>query len=133
MKRITVIILGIIAVMTVNCSKQNIQGGAETSQEPWVNDTTLPVPIELGAGDNTRIESKAAVLPGNLNDTHFGIFAIDVAQTWADGAESVLLQNKEGLYNEGIIEFVDGKQYYPMLTKYNYTFYGYHRHHSRQL
>lgn len=126
MKRITVIILGIIAVMTVNCSKQNIQGGAETSQEPWVNDTTLPVPIELGAGDNTRIESKAAVLPGNLNDTHFGIFAIDVSQTWADGSDNVLFQNVEGLYNDGTIEFVDGKKYYPMLTQYNYTFYGYH-------
>lgn len=129
MKRINTIILCTFSIFfMVSCAKNASPEVIGKPQEPWVNDASLPVPVYIGAGDNYRVESKAAVSAANLEGTQFGIFAVDLdaSDAWADGAPQVLLQNKVGRYSSGNIEFVEGKQYYPMLTVYNYTFYGYH-------
>lgn len=136
MKSVYNSILCCIAIVSMfSCSKSGRP--VEPSQpqlEDWVYDESLPVPISFGS-DNCVL-MKSAIDASNVEGTQFGIFSIDVnsEETWSETAASVLMYNKVSEYTtnggESTLAFVtkDGNvtYYYPLVTDYNYTFYGYH-------
>lgn len=107
------------AALLCACTKN---AGPDAAQLPaWVEDETLPVPIEFGPG----IATKAAIeaLPG----APLGIYGVDVE-------DGTLLLNHlaECKGSESILKFVDevgGEekvQCYPLGVNNNFTFFGYH-------
>lgn len=106
------------------------------SNDPaWVNDNSLPVPIEFGKLGGFELETKAAVVGEGLYHTPFGIFGTDleasdikVGKLFND-TSSRLAQCESTENRLKFVESMDGdevKVFYPIETKYNYTFYGYH-------
>lgn len=106
------------AAMLCACTKNN--ENAQTLPA-WVEDETLPVPIEFGP----TVTTKAAV--EQLGGAPLGIFGVDLE----DGTE-LLCHLAECKGSENILKFVDevgGKetpQCYPLGSLNNFSFYGYH-------
>lgn len=106
------------AAMLCACNKNDDNAQALPA---WVEDETLPVPIEFGPS----VTTKAAV--EQLGGAPLGIFGVDLE----DGTE-LLCHLAECKGSENILKFVDevgGKetpQCYPLGSTSNFSFYGYH-------
>ena len=122
MKRFSIILFGALAILMASCSKH---AQPEPEFEPWVNDLSLPVPIQFGTPNLVSPDTKAAPIsePSNLKGKRIGVFAIDKTD-WTNPG-SILMNN--------VIASSDGKnitfspaQYYPVKSDKKFTFYGYY-------
>ena len=107
-----------------SCSKH---AQPEPEFEPWVNDLSLPVPIQFGTPNLVSPDTKAAPIKdaSNLEGKRIGVFAIDKSSNnWTD-SESILMNNVIESSDSGKITFSQ-TQYYPVKSDKNYTFYGYY-------
>lgn len=126
-----------LLALAAGCSKNAVPEVPDAfCQEEWVNNESLRVPISFGS-DNYSIVSKAAITPGTVEGTQFGIYGVDLGtdENWGADVKSVLMYNKIGQYTtlegKSAIRFVDEtgaptSYYYPLVTENNFTFYGYH-------
>lgn len=105
-----------------SCSKH---AQPEPEFEPWVNDLSLPVPIQFGTPNLVSPDTKAAPITGasDLEGKRIGVFAID-KKYWTD-SESILMNNVIASSDGSKITF-NPTQYYPVKSEKNYTFYGYY-------
>ena len=105
-----------------SCSKH---AQPEPEFEPWVNDLSLPVPIQFGTPNLVSPDTKAAPISGAsaLVGKRIGVFAIDKTD-WTD-SESILMNNVIASSDGSKITF-NPTQYYPVKSDKNYTFYGYY-------
>ena len=125
MKRFSIILFGALAILMASCSKH---AQPEPEFEPWVNDLSLPVPIQFGT---TGFEGTKAAPVDNVDDLagrEIGVFGINRAtdSNWSK-TENQLLVNEKATYNAStkILDF-DTPQFYPPKSDLNYTFYGYY-------
>ena len=136
MNKSTFIILGLAAVLTVACSKKHAPEQPQTpviEQEEWVSNESLPVPISIGQNTLDAALTKAApITDENIGGTLFGVFGVDLEAdgAWSETAEQVLLYDKYAKFEADKMQFVeatgDVQYYYPLITRFNYTFYGFH-------
>lgn len=125
MKRFSTILFGALAILMASCSKH---AQPEPEFEPWVNDLSLPVPIQFGT---TGFEGTKAAPVDNVEDLagrEIGVFGINRAtdSDWSN-TDNQLLVNEKATYNAitQLLDFED-PQYYPPKSDLNYTFYGYY-------
>ena len=107
-----------------SCSKY---AQPEPEFEPWVNDLSLPVPIQFGTPNLVSPDTKAAPITGvsDLVGKRIGVFAIDkLSDNWTD-SESILMNNVIASSDGSKITFSPA-QYYPVKSDKNFTFYGYY-------
>lgn len=108
-----------------SCSKH---AQPEPEFEPWVNDLSLPVPIQFGTPNLVSPDTKAAPITGvdDLVGKRIGVFAIDKSSSadWTQ-SESILMNNVIASSDGSKITF-NPTQYYPVKSDKNYTFYGYY-------
>ena len=130
MKRFSLIFLSALAILMASCSKDGPQLPPE---DAWVNDLSLPVPIQFGSGFSQDLVTKVGYesIEDFDESVIFGIFGLDTDSTdWRPDAPGVLLYNTSAQFNDGKIGFRYNKQvvtyYYPMEVSCNYTFYAYH-------
>lgn len=117
-----------------SCSKH---AQPEPEFEPWVNDLSLPVPIQFGTPDVAQTKALPVNKASDLAGRWLGVFAInnDSDADWAD-SDNVLLNNASATYtgkeNAGSLQFIGSStkdlvtKYYPVKSDINYTFYGYY-------
>lgn len=113
-----------------SCSKDDPQLPPD---DAWVNDLSLPVPIQFGSGFSQDLVTKVGYesLEDFDESVIFGIFGLDTDSTdWSQDSPAVLLYNASSQFKDGKIGFRYNKQvvtyYYPMEVSCNYTFYAYH-------
>ena len=127
MNRFRLILIGALAILMAGCSKDNPR---EPEKEPWVNDLSLPVPIELGVSSfNFTTRTKADMLDeSNVHTADFWVYAVDTTYRLSVGEnETTLMANEKANLVEGKMKFAGDKTwYYPYASAYNYTFYAYH-------
>lgn len=98
----------------VGCSKNNPQPSAP---DAWVNDLSLPVPIQFGS--TTILQTKAGYESLNdLGGTTFAVFGL------AEGSDPIL-DNEPATLSNGYLDLECGTKYYPKDSENNYTFYAY--------
>lgn len=94
-----------------------------------IENESVPVPIELGSGTVT----KAAMIDDDVffdDDFRFRVLAIDVDALSTD-TNKVLLNGVEAGNKKPngkdyyVTDFTGGARYYPLISKNNYTFFGY--------
>lgn len=131
MKQIQVCTLAAAALALLACGKT--QQDTTTAPAPAGNNSveieneSVPVPIELGSGTVTKA---AMIDAAAFANTKFGVLAIDVDAASTD-ANKVLLNGVEAgniVPNEktySVTNFTNGPYYYPLISKNNYTFFGY--------
>lgn len=117
-----------------SCSKH---AQPEPEFEPWVNDLSLPVPIQFGTPDVAQTKASPVDKASDLAGRWLGVFAINNASDadWTD-SDNVLLNNASATYtgveNTGSLQFIGSStsdlvsKYYPVKSNINYTFYGYY-------
>lgn len=108
-----------------SCSKH---AQPEPEFEPWVNDLSLPVPIQFGTPNLVSPDTKAAPITGvsDLVGKRIGVFAIDKSSAnWTD-PESILMNNVIASSDDRNKITFSPTQYYPVKSDKNYTFYGYY-------
>lgn len=120
-----------------SCSKSNEQ---TVQQYPWVEDETLPVPVQV-MGGNYELSTKAEI--NNMTNVEFGVYALGES----DKPQVVLFQDayddncncvpsyidRNGMatlnvrtWNESTETYSIGPAYYPLNSTNNYSFYGFH-------
>lgn len=116
------------------CSK-HAQPAAPVYEEPWLNDLSLPVPIQFGSTSVNQSSNTKSLPIDDLdelaNGRTIGVFGISKDKASASegwDASDVLLDNLAATYDKSakLISFVDGIQYYPLQSDKNYSFYGYY-------
>lgn len=128
MKKINIILLGILTVLVAGCAKDT---SIDVPGNNWVQDLTLPVPVEFGTpmmADGT----KAAIR--NLNDMHnryFGFFAVNKNAADLREYDGLGMRNQNTRYDiEKGFRFgypsEDRKIYYPSNFHADYDFYAYY-------
>ena len=134
MKRFSIILFGALAILMASCSKH---AQPEPEFEPWVNDLSLPVPIQFGTPDVAQTKASPVDKASDLAGRWLGVFAINNASDadWTD-SDNVLLNNASATYtggeNTGSLQFIGSStsnfvsKYYPVKSNINYTFYGYY-------
>lgn len=105
------------------CSKH---AQPEPEFEPWVNDLSLPVPIQFGTTGFEGTKAAPVDRVENLAGREIGVFGInrDEDSDWTLSANR-LLTNEKATYENGLIKF-ETTRYYPPKSELNYTFYGYY-------
>lgn len=123
MKRFSIILFGALAILVAGCSKH---AQPEPEFEPWVNDLSLPVPIQFGTTGFEGTKAAPVDVVDNLAGRELGVFGInrDEASDWTLSANR-LLTNEKATYDNGLIKF-ENTRYYPPKSELNYTFYGYY-------
>lgn len=116
------------------CSKH---AQPEPEFEPWVNDLSLPVPIQFGTPDVAQTKALPVDKASDLAGRWLGVFAINnyLGADWKDSG-NILLNNASATYtgeeNAGSLQFIGSStsdlisKYYPVKSDINYTFYGYY-------
>ncbi len=129
MKQIQVCTLAAAALALLACGKTPntpVEPGKDINSVEIENES-VPVPIELGSGTATKA---AMIDAAAFADTKFGVLAIDVNAAATD-ANKVLLNGVEAGNTTpagkaySITNFTEGPYYYPLISKNNYTFFGY--------
>lgn len=131
MKRFGLIFLGALAMIMAGCSKDVPQAPKE---DAWVNDLSLPVPIQFGAMEFGVYTKGECITQDNAPEkADFKIWAADTSQVsqWNADAETVLLNGVDAKFSPDLkMQFVDTngaevKYFYPYGSKYNYSFFAY--------
>ena len=133
-KTITISLLALAAVFA-GCSKSSPEAG----EDAWVLDDSLPVPIKFGSSG--KVMTKASV-ESLSNLDRFWTLGIDKDKTgvdWSADSPLVVLNAQEGFFGDAIgegegsyysLQFgsreAPTKKYYPLESRYNYSFYGYY-------
>ncbi len=129
MKQIQVCTLAAATLALLACGKTPntpVEPGKDINSVEIENES-VPVPIELGSGTATKA---AMIDAAAFADTKFGVLAIDVNAAATD-ANKVLLNGVEAgnVVPNGktysVTNFTNGPYYYPLISKNNYTFFGY--------
>lgn len=129
MKQIQVCTLAAAALALLACGKTPntpVEPGKDINSVEIENES-VPVPIELGSGTATKA---AMIDAAAFADTKFGVLAVDVNAAATD-ANKVLLNGVEAgnVVPNGktysVTNFTNGPYYYPLISKNNYTFFGY--------
>ena len=136
MKRFGIIFPILLAVLAVGCSK-DVETERKPSENPWVYDENLPVPIQFGeAGFDVKVRSSFNSLEDLENET-LGVFALDLEKGWSDGegnkdedaiclddeAVTCRLDESKGGY---MLEFAQ-THYYPYKSDRNFSFFAYYK------
>ncbi len=125
-------------LFVAGCSKNDPK---QPEKEAWVDDLSLPVPIEFGSS-YFNVETKAGLVDAsNIDDTKFYIWAADTAKlaSWAeDSEEEILLRNVPASIasydptseTSSKVKFLTAGNkeityFYPYGSKYNYSFFAY--------
>lgn len=130
-----IISLGMLTALAVGCSKES----PTINENAWIYDESLPVPIQFGSL-SSEVATKAAVSNlGELTGKPIVVFA------WGEGSDDSMETSAKSIFpQKGYmraevsgseqagykLEFKEaGAQsrtvYYPMSSKYNYSFYAY--------
>lgn len=128
MKNTKKIFVALCAVASLAaCAKS---AGPDVQEEPWVNDETKRVPVQL-KGNAMRMETKAGEI-NSLDGVEFGVYALgdlDKPQAvlfqdqWDDGCNCLPSHMENDM---AVLETKDGPAYYPIYSTNNYSFYGFH-------
>lgn len=130
-----IISLGMLTALAVGCSKSF----PTVDENAWIYDESLPVPIQFGSL-SSEVATKAVIdhFPGGEFQQPFGVFAWDedssdgmqvsAKSIFPNGYKRAEIYTANGISN---IRFQEqGAEvkpaYYPMSSKYNYSFYAYH-------
>ena len=143
MKKITLISAALL-LLAAGCSKNKVEviDESQPQEEAWVNDLTLPVPIQFstpGINTETKAVTNGPIEGTIMNNLDIGIYALAVGdgdkgnnspnvnpQTWKfSDAESILLGNEKVTTGENGEIVLEGK-YYPVTSDYSYSFYSYY-------
>lgn len=124
MKRIRLIFIGLLAVLTAGCAY--VGELTFNSGDDWVVDENILVPIQLGFGNITKI----TLGEENLEEQIFGLFAVDSNPESELSEHSLLLYNNPAILSESSFTFQDSSGnpvilYYPIDSEVEYLFYGY--------
>ena len=116
-------------MIIAGCSKEVPR---DPSEEPWVSDLSLPVPIEIGSS-GFQFETKADMIEtDNLGQATLRLLAVDKTSPLSETPtedKSTLFVNEKAKYDKdkGKVVFDGDKTwYYPYASAHNYTFYAYH-------
>ena len=108
-----------------SCSKH---AQPEPEFEPWVNDLSLPVPIQFGTTGFEGTKAAPVDAVDDLEGREIGVFGINRAtdSDWSN-TDNQLLVNEKATYNKSthLLDF-ETPQFYPPKSDLNYTFYGYY-------
>lgn len=138
-------IMGVLLLLAAGCSKNQVEiiDDPQTEEDAWVDDLTLPVPIEFSSsGMNTKATPSGPIEGTVMDNLDIGIFALAVqddtnptipynqnpyTQIWnTDVPETVLLYNEHAVTGaEGSVT-LDEAKYYPIESDYSYSFYSYY-------
>lgn len=118
----------VLALFACSKAKQDVVAPAPANNNGTaIENESVPVPIELGSGTVTKA---AMIDAAAFANTKFGVLAIDVDAASTD-ANKVLLNGVEAgnVVPNGktysVTNFTNGPYYYPLISKNNYTFFGY--------
>lgn len=152
MKRIFLYLLTLLAALSLGCTKNGLNPERDSSFDnaPWAIDESMPVPIQFDGSRFGVTQTKAGKIE-SLTGVNFGVLGLDPskASEWGntDGPEALLLLNKKATIRTNkvgdskfdpdidddavIVKFLDNNDqevtyYYPVYSRFNYTFYGYH-------
>ena len=136
MKRIALYFLAAAALL-VGCNEKNIDTPSVDTEDAWMYDETLPVPIRFSA-DNGSLTKGAINSVTDMVGKTFGFYAINSGIDPEGGAWSIKtdIQMPQGAMatceeiGDGKVRFnfVEGPYYYGQTDWTPYTFYGYYAH-----
>ncbi|MBO5805089.1 MAG: fimbrillin family protein [Bacteroidales bacterium] len=123
MKRISIILA--IASLLVMCMTGCGKHKPDSDPNAWMEDLSLPVPINFGSSSLTKSEINT------MDGVTFGVFAVehgDASQIDWKGGPSLLLNNVTATKDPstGMAVLDGGPYYYPMDNHRNFSFYGYY-------
>ena len=123
MKRISIIlaIASLLVICMTGCGKHK----PDSDPNAWMEDLSLPVPINFGSSSLTKSEIIS------LDGVTFGVFAVEhgeASQIDWKGGPSLLLNNVTATKDPstGMAVLDGGPYYYPMDNHRNFSFYGYY-------
>lgn len=123
MKRISIIlaIASLLVICMTGCGKHR----PDSDPNAWMEDLSLPVPINFGSSSLTKSEINS------LDGVTFGVFAVEhgeASQIDWKGGPSLLLNNVTATKDPstGMAVLDGGPYYYPMDNHRNFSFYGYY-------
>lgn len=116
------------ATIAISCSKSH---SIENKQEPWVNDESLQVPVQIISRTANMITKAGEI--SSLENVEFGVYALGDAlkpqavlfqDLYAEGSNCI----PSHINTENMADLtIDGMSvYYPLSSTNNYTFYGFH-------
>lgn len=123
MKRISIIlaIASLLVICMTGCGKHK----PDSDPNAWMEDLSLPVPINFGSSSLTKSEINT------MDGVTFGVFAVEhgeASQIDWKGGPSLLLNNVTATKDPstGMAVLDGGPYYYPMDNHRNFSFYGYY-------
>ena len=140
----SVIMTGALLLIAAGCSKSKVEviNESQPQEDAWVNDLSLPVPIEFSAPSALSKATPSGPVEGTvMDDLDIGIFALAVTdgqpetpshggphtQIWnTSNAASVLLDNEHASTGTDGSISLDEVKYYPVDSDYSYSFFGYY-------
>lgn len=130
-----IISLGMLTALAVGCSKES----PTINENAWIYDESLPVPIQFGSLSSGMVTKAAVTNLDGLSGEPIGVFA------WGEGSSDSMETSAKSIfpttgYKRAVVsEIANGyslafkeqggdvkKVYYPMSSKYNYSFYAYY-------
>lgn len=140
----SVIMTGALLLIAAGCSKSKVEviNEPQSQEDAWVNDLSLPVPIEFSAPSALSKATPSGPVEGTvMDDLDIGIFALAITdgqpetpshsgphtQIWnTSNAASVLLRNEHATTGTDGSITLDETKYYPIDSDYSYSFFGYY-------
>ena len=140
----SVIMTGALLLIAAGCSKSKVEviNESQPQEDAWVNDLSLPVPIEFSAPSALSKATPSGPVEGTvMDDLDIGIFALAITdgqpetpshsgphtQIWnTSNAASVLLRNEHATTGMDGSITLDETKYYPIDSDYSYSFFGYY-------
>lgn len=128
-------LLTLLAALTlVGCSKHKPE--TVTGPDAWKYDESLPVPIMFGGMDAGMMTKTIVNTTSDLEADKVGVLGLDLSEEqagWRTTGEypalkSVLLNNEAASVSgtDGLVEFKEGKKYYPLSGTQTFDFYAYY-------
>lgn len=126
-----------LTALAVGCSKEL----PTVNENAWIYDESLPVPIQFGSLSSGMVTKAAVSNLGGLTGKPIGVFA------WGEGSSDSMKASAESIFPAGFMraqvagDITGGvgslkfwekdaqastKVYYPMSSKYDYSFYAYY-------
>ena len=140
----SVIMTGALLLIAAGCSKSKVEviNEPQSQEDAWVNDLSLPVPIEFSAPSALSKATPSGPVEGTvMDDLDIGIYALAITdgqpetpshsgphtQIWnTSNAASVLLRNEHATTGTDGSITLDETKYYPIDSDYSYSFFGYY-------
>lgn len=139
------LVLGALLLTAAGCSKSTVgvTDNPQPAKDAWVNDLTLPVPIEFSSSSVKTKATPSGSIEGTVMDNlDIGIFALAVEdgspgttgyysgpnkEIWNTGTSgTVLLNNEHATTNTAGSIIMDEVKYYPVDSDRSYSFFSYY-------